>query len=166
MAIVEGSIEETVSWVALQRLLAAYADAVNRRAWGELPELFLPDATIELTPTHREPLTISGPEELGRFIDGAIERFEFFEFVFLNSRIELDLAADRARGRNFMCELRQEKYSGRFNRVFGVYHDEYRRIDGRWWFERRAFDPLAATDRDNLVFERPKGFDALLAGSD
>ena len=34
---------ETVDYVAIQRLQAAYADVVNRRAWPELADLFRPD---------------------------------------------------------------------------------------------------------------------------
>lgn len=163
MGVDEKTIEETASYIAIQRLLAAYADVVNRRAWEELSALFLPDAKINVTPSQREPLELAGPEALGHFIGDAIERFEFFQFVFLNSRLELRLGEDAALGRNFMCELRQERDSGRWSRVFGVYHDHFRRIDGRWWFESRAYDPLVATGRDNLAFDFPARFDALLS---
>jgi hypothetical protein len=166
MGIDEKTLEETVSYVAIQRLLAAYADAVNRRAWGEFSTLFLEDARIDVTPSQRKALQLEGPEALGRFIGDAIEGFEFFQFVFLNSRIELRLDEGAARGRNFMCELRQERASGRWTQVFGVYHDHYRRIDGRWWFEHRAFDPLVATGRDNLVFDFPERFASLLSAAE
>jgi hypothetical protein len=161
MSIDEKTIEETASYIAIQRLLAAYADAVNRRAWSEFSELFLDDAPIDITPSTREPLQLAGPDALGRFIADAIERFEFFQFVFLNSRLEIRLDEDAASGRNFMCELRQERASGRWTRVFGVYHDRYRRIDERWWFERRTFHALAATGRACAVFDFPAGFQAL-----
>jgi hypothetical protein len=164
MSIDDNTIEETVSYIAIQRLLGAYADVVNRRAWAELEELFLDDAKIDVKPSTRAPLELTGPVELGRFIGDAIERFEFFQFVFLNSRLEIRLDEDRATGRNFMCELRQEKSSGRWSRVFGVYHDRFRRIEGRWWFEHRSFNALAATGPDNLVFDFPSGFEAHFSG--
>ncbi|MBW2497905.1 MAG: nuclear transport factor 2 family protein [Deltaproteobacteria bacterium] len=164
MGVDDTTIEETVSYVAVQRLLGAYADVVNRRAWEELEELFLDDAKIDITPSSRAPLELTGPAALGRFIGDAIERFEFFQFVFLNSRLEFRLDEDRASGRNFMCELRQERESGRWSRVFGVYHDRFRRVEGRWWFEHRTFNALAATGRDNLVFDFPSGFEALFSG--
>jgi len=157
------TIEETTSYIAIQRLLAAYADAVNRRAWDEFGELFLDDAPIDITPSAREPLKLTGPEALGKFIGDAIERFEFFQFVFLNSRLEIRQGEDAATGRNFMCELRQERDSGRWTQVFGVYHDRYRRIDGRWWFAHRTFHSLAATGRDHAVFAFPESFQSLSA---
>ncbi len=163
MAIGEKAIEEMASFQAIQRLLSAYADIANRRAWGELSELFLDDARIEVTPLQRPPLELTGPDSLGLFIAKAIERFEFFQFVLLNSRLEIRLEEDSARGRNFICEYRREKTSAKWTQVFGVYHDRYRRIEGRWWFEHRTFNPLAATGSDNLVFEIPASLEALLA---
>ena len=165
MGIDEETIEETASYVAIQRLLAAYADTVNRRAWGELSELFLEDATIDVTPLQRPPLQLAGPEALGRFIDGAIERFDFFQFVFHNSRLQIQLDANEARARNYISEYRRETASGEWTQVFGVYHDRYRRIEGRWWFEHRSFSPLASSGSDNRVFAFPTGFEAILSGN-
>ena len=161
MGIDEKTIEETASYIAIQRLLAGYADAVNRRAWSEFSELFLEDAKIDITPSKPPPLELVGPEALGRFIDGAIERFEFFQFVFLNSRLSIRLDEETARGRNFMCEYRQDKSSGLWTQVFGVYHDRYRRIEGRWWFEQRTFNALASQGGDNRVFGFPAQFETL-----
>ena len=163
MGIDEKTDQQTAAYIAIQRLLAAYADAMNRRAWGELSELFLADAKIDLIPLQRPALELAGPEVLGRFIAEAIERFEFFQFVLLNSRLEIPLDGDSALGRNFICEYRKEKTSKKWAQVFGVYHDRYRRIDGRWWFEYRAFSPLASTGSDDLVFDFPAQFDALLS---
>jgi hypothetical protein len=156
MSVEESAIEETVACVAIQRLLSAYADAVNRRAWDEFTTLFRDDATIEITPSKREALVVEGPRELGDFIAKAIEGFEFFQLVFLNSHLEIQAPEGTATGRNFMVEMRQDRASGRWTRVFGVYHDRYRRVDARWLFEHRAFHALAATaGRDNHVFDFP-----------
>lgn len=165
MGIGQQTIEEMASYVAIQRLLSAYTDAVNRRAWGELSELFLDDAKIDVTPLRPPPLELTGPESLGRFIAKATLRFEFFQFVLLNSRLEIRLDEQSARGRNFICEYRRERTSGKWTQVFGVYHDRYRRIEGRWWFEHRTFNPLAATGSDNLVFDVPASLEALLASN-
>lgn len=164
MAIDEKMIEETASYIAIQRLLAGYADTVNRRAWPELTELFLEDATIHVKPLKRPALELAGPEALGRFIDGAIERFDFFQFVFLNSAIVIDRDNMQARARNFISEYRRDKASGIWTQVFGVYHDRYRQVEGRWWFEHRTFSPLATMEPDNRVFDYPTGFENHLSG--
>ncbi len=120
---------------------------VSRRVWPELRELFLDDARVEVDTRTAEPLVFDGPDALGTFIAGAIERFGFFEFVVLNTRIELAVGGDpdRADGRMYMCELRVEADSGEWNNAFGVYHDRYRRTDDGWRFEHRRYHSLART---------------------
>ena len=140
-------IAETVDYIAIRRLQSAYADVVTRRAWPELGELFLADARVEVDTRTADPLVFEGPDALGTFIEGAIERFGFFEFVVLNTRIELGVGGDpdRADGRMYMCELRTEAGSGEWNSAFGVYHDRYRRDGGAWRFEHRRYHSLART---------------------
>jgi hypothetical protein len=145
--------QETIDYVAITRLQSAYADVVNRRAWREFHELFLPDAPVRVDTVTNPAIDLTGPDEVGTFIGGAIERFEFFEFVVLNTRVWLD--GDAARGRVFMCELRQERDSGRFSRAFGVYHDNYERVDSRWMFGGRRYQSLARTGRGE-VFRFPE----------
>ena len=147
------ALRETIDYVAITRLQSAYADVVNRRTWPELADLFLPDAPVRVDTVTNPAVDLTGPGALGAFIGTAIERFEFFEFVILNARVDID--RDAARGRVFMCELRQEVESGRFTRAFGVYHDEYRRIDDRWWFAQRRYQSLARSGRGE-VFPFPE----------
>ncbi len=146
-------LQETVDYVAITRLQNAYADVVNRRAWAEFGELFLADAPVRVDTVTNPVVETRGPEGIGNFIGGAIERFEFFEFVVLNTRVWID--GDSARGRVFMCELRQAVDNGQFSRAFGVYHDEYRRVDGRWMFAARRYQSLARTGRGE-VFAFPE----------
>lgn len=157
------AIEETVCRVAIQALQGAYADSINRRSFRELSALFLPDARIELTTLRQQPLVLTGPEALGRFIGEFAERLDFFQFVVLNSRLELRLDEEAALGRHFICEYRWEQAANRFTQVFGVYRDRYRRIDGRWWFEHRAFDPLVSAGSDDRVVGFPTRFQPFLS---
>jgi hypothetical protein len=153
-------VTETDDYVALRRLQNAYADVVTRRAWPELRELFLPDALVEVDTRHDEVLRFERPEALGDFIGDSLERFDFFEFVVLNVRIELSAGddPDRADGRVYMCELRTDRESGRWNNAFGVYHDRYARRDGRWRFAHRRYHTLGRTGavRDLDAFDFPR----------
>jgi hypothetical protein len=154
----EDAVREAVDHVALTKVQSAYADVVNRRAWDDFEELFLPECTISVDKQSQEALTFVGPTEIGEFIGRSIECFEFFEFVILNSHIVLgrgDAGVDTASARMFMCELRQDRASGQWTTAFGVYHDQYRRVDGRWWFARRHYQSLARTGRAQ-VFEFPR----------
>jgi hypothetical protein len=154
--------QDTIDYIAVCRLQSAYADSVTRRAWSELDELFLPTATITVDTVTSDPIEIVGPAALGDFISGAVERFEFFELVILNARVDLRHNGDddAARARLFTCELRQDHSNGRWTNAFGVYHDEYARGDHGWRFARRRYQSLARTGRAEIFpFPKRAGFD-------
>ena len=141
---------ETIDYIALRRLQNRYADVVTRRAWSELATLFLPDAQVVIDRRNVEPLVLSGPGAVGDFIAGAIAHFDLFEFVVLNTVIDID--GDAARTRLYMWEARHDPVSGRSD-AFGLYQDEHRRVDGRWWFSGRRYQTLARTQpADFAVF--------------
>jgi hypothetical protein len=160
------SDETLLSYVAICRLQAAYADAVSRRAWSDLGSLFLPDATIRVDTVTGAPLEFVGAEGIGGFISGAIERFEFFELVILNVHVlpnagaGLEVSADELKSRSFTCELRQEGANGHWTNAFGVYHDELRRVDGSWRYAKRRYQSLARTGRSEVFpFPNLAGFE-------
>jgi hypothetical protein len=161
---VDALSRETVDVVAISRVQAAYADVVTRRAWPELRGLFRPDAPVQVDTVSASPIELTGPDEIGAFISGAIERFEFFEFVILNTHIVtgVDGDPDVARARLYMCELRQETATGQWSNAFGIYHDDYVRLDGRWWFARRRYQSLARIElsgrADVFPFPHHAGF--------
>jgi len=146
---------ETAHYVAIRRLQDAYADVVTRRAWDELDDLFVPDAAIALDTRQGDVIEIAGPHALGEFIADAIERFTFFEFVVLNTRIAIGSGsrAGTVDGRVYMCELRVDRDTGRWNNAFGVYHDRYRLRGTRWWFERRQYHSLARPGADGRTVD-------------
>jgi hypothetical protein len=163
----EDAVQDAVDYVALTRVQSAYADVVNRRAWDDFAHLFLPDCSISIDKQSQEPLTFVGPEQIGEFIGRSIEGFEFFEFVILNAHTVLGRdsgAPGTASSRMFMCELRQDRASGQWTNAFGVYHDRYRKVDGRWWFAQRHYQSLARTGRgDVFPFPSHPPFTGLMA---
>jgi hypothetical protein len=148
---------ETIDYIALRRLQDAYADISTRRAWSELHEIFLPEVTVSVDRRTGSSLEMVGPTAVGEFINNAIAHLDFFEFVILNTRIFLnhDGDPDQAAARVYINELRHERDPGRFTHAYGVYHDVYRRRDGRWWFAQRRYSSLARTGRDAEVFDFP-----------
>ena len=131
---------------AISRLQSAYADGVTRRDWSAVGDLFLPDAVVELDLVTRPAGRFDGPEALTRFVGDAIERFSFFEFVILNSLVDLWPGGDRseATARVFMCELRAEGFEGAVrSEAFGLYRDTYRKVDGAWRIAGRQYRSLA-----------------------
>ncbi len=134
-------VAEAVDHVGVTRLLSAYADAVTRRDWDAFDRLFVPDCVVDLDLVSRPALEIVGPEAMAEFVDEAIERFEFFEFVVLNHHVDLWPGGDRAAatGRVFMCELRQLRGETRRTDAYGRYDDTYVKVDGRWMFAGRRY---------------------------
>ena len=136
------------------RLLTTYADTVTRRAWPELVDLFLPDAPIEVDTVTAPARRFVGPVELVEFIDLALDRFDHFQFVVLNSVLDVtDL--DSARGRVYMSEVRREKATSEWSTTYGLYQDRYRRADGRWFFADRRYRSLARTGPNAGAFGSP-----------
>jgi hypothetical protein len=157
---VEAVDRETLDYAAICRLQAAYADAVTRRAWSDLDALFLPDAPITVDTVTSPPFEHVGAAGIGGFIAGAVERFEFFELVILNVHVLSGSEADTARSRSFTCELRQESANGHWTNAFGVYHDDLRRVGGRWRYARRRYQSIARTGRGEVFpFPQPPGFE-------
>jgi hypothetical protein len=150
----EVSDDELFDYIAITRLQSAYADAVSRRAWAEVRSLFLPAATVLVDTVTAPPVELVGPAAVARFIEKAVEAFEFFEFVNLNSHVTFGEEDDAARARIFICELRQDAASGRWTNTFGVYHDRYQLADGRWLFAERRYHSLARSGRAE-VFQFP-----------
>jgi hypothetical protein len=144
--------------VEIDGLLAAYADAVTRRAFDELDDLFVPDCPIEIDTHRAEPLRLTGAAALGAFVGAAIERFDFFELTILNAHIVVD-GRDDATGRMYLCELRHDRDARRRSEAYGLYRDRYRRVDGRWRFAERRYSSLARTADDGGldVFPFPGG---------
>lgn len=151
---------ETIAYIAIRRLQNRYADIVTRRAWGELAEIMTPEVSI-VVDTLADRYEFAGPDEIGSFIGRQLEQFTMFEFVVLNTVMEIDLDAGVTGARMYMQELRQNADDGRRTNAFGVYHDRFERdLDGRWWFAARnyrSYSRTAAPDAevDNEVFELP-----------
>jgi hypothetical protein len=155
-------VAEMVAWVALRRLQSRYADIVTRRAWPELAGIMRPDCVITVDVVDRA-LEFHGPGAIGDFIGTQLEQFDFFEFVILNTVIDIDPTAGTATARMYMQEARQDVADGRRSDTYGVYHDRFARdADGRWWFARRRYRSYARTDtsaeagRDLVVFDLPE----------
>jgi hypothetical protein len=148
---------------AVRRLQHAYADVVNRRAWSEMDHLFLAGATVTLDLRADEPLILTGGSEVASFIQRSIEQFDFFEFVILNAHIAFPdgPTSGTAVSRLFMSEVRQQRTSGRWTTIYGLYHDRYTVEAGRWWIAERRYHSLArrARDLDTFPFPTDPGLD-------
>lgn len=129
---------EAADHLAIDRLQGAYGDVVTRRAWPELEALFVDRCPITIDTLVAPTIHLTGAEELGRFIAGAIERFDAFVFARLNGV----WSDDGATGRMYIHEIRRG-HDGVDSDAFGVYDDTYvRSDDGTWRFASRRYTSL------------------------
>lgn len=152
---------ETIAHTALRRLQNRYADIVTQRHWTELHEIMRPDCVVTVDLVDHA-IDFDGPQAIGDFISEQLEQFDFFEFVILNTVMDIDVDAGTAQARMYMQEARQFIDGGVRADVFGVYHDRFDRDeDGRWWFARRRYQSYARTNtgdeaEDLTVFAVPR----------
>jgi hypothetical protein len=151
-------VGETEDVVALWRLQATYADIVTRRAWSDLATVFRPDISVEVDTVTSELRRFIGPDEFASFVGPATDRFDHFEFVILNTVVEVT-GPDSANGRIFMSEIRREAATGDWSTAYGLYQDRYVRLDDQWWFANRRYRSLARTGTDGGVFGIPDGLE-------
>lgn len=151
----EQRLADTIDHSEIRRLQDAYADVVSRRQWHELHELFLPDTMLHLD-LRDSTMELVGPQAIGEFIGQSVSQFEFFQFGILGTRVHLRSRDDinRATARMYMTELRQTP-DGHWSQIYGVYHDRYARVDGRWWFAHRTYHSLARNNQPATVFDFP-----------
>ena len=120
----------------IRQLVAAYADAVNRRdqdlwasTWAEKCQWTLPGAG-----------TFSGKEAVVGLWVGAMGGFAFVAQLVYQGTIDID--GDTATGRWYLCEHLRPSGSddGMFN--IGTYKDEYIKEAGNWRFASRDYQVM------------------------
>lgn len=144
-------MSDTDDYLAIRRLQDRYADVITRRAFDELHDLFLPDASIVVDMrSGGEPFRFDGPGALGEFLGPAMGRFGFFVFVILNALVDVapNGDADGATGRMYISELRTEGTDGPRVDSYGVYHDRYVRTAAGWRFADRRYHSLGRLGAD------------------
>jgi hypothetical protein len=146
-------VDDLADYVAVRRLQDAYADVISRRAWRELDRLFLPDCNVVVDTVGAPARSFTGPVEFAAFVGPATDRFDHFQFVILNSVVEVD--GDSARGRIFMSEIRHHVGEEIWSTAYGMYQDRYRKLNGQWWFAERRYRSLARTGPQAGVFGLP-----------
>ncbi len=121
--------------LAIRHLIAAYADAVNRKdeklwasTWSKTGAWTLPGTAVE------------GREAVVELWRGAMGGFDHALQVVYQGTIEIE--GDQATGRWYLTEFLQPKGSDKDIMAVGTYADEYIREDGEWRFKSRAYHVL------------------------
>ena len=121
----------------IRHLVAAYADAVNRRDAALWASTWAEDGVWALPGNE-----VSGRDAVVGMWTAAMGSFEFVAQLVYQGTLEI--SGDEATGRWYLTEhLRGVgDESGRF--TVGTYKDEYRKVHGRWCFSKRVYQVLYA----------------------
>lgn len=124
--------------VEIEDVLYRYAEALDRRDWDLLGEVFTADAVAEYSGIGR---TAEGLAQIVEVVSTALANVDVSHHVISNPRIELD--GDSASSR---CYLRAQHRTDRpqagdpFYEVGGVYHDRLVRTEAGWRIAQRRLE--------------------------
>ncbi|QEH76867.1 nuclear transport factor 2 family protein [Sphingomonas sp. C8-2] len=119
--------------LAVRSLVAAYADAVNRRDAEGMAAVFAPDGIIE-KPGHGDP--VQGVEKILKRYRRLQRERDFLCQMIHSGIVEID--GDRATARWWFSELKKPVGGDGWLYMIGVYQDEVRRTGEGWRFARRS----------------------------
>ena len=120
--------------LAIRELIDAYAEAVTRRdaeAWGET----WAEQSRWKMPDYPEFPPQEGRENIVALWKDAMEQYPGIMFKAWPGSIEVE--GSRAKVRSYTAEVYDQ--DGDTVRDRGAYEDECVKIDGRWYFSKRAF---------------------------
>ena len=137
--------------LAIRNLVARYSDAVARRNEADWGATWAPDGEWHIMGKARR-----GREDVVKFWLQLMETVPFVVQVPSFGTVSID--GDRATGRFYVTEY-GKTVDERQTLTLGVYHDQYKTVDGEWMFARRRFDVLymGPPDLTGMIIPFPDG---------
>ena len=135
-------VEELIATEEIRRLRVLYSHHYDGADLDALVDLFTDDAVCEFGPRFGGDWV--GKEQIRENYASNINRegnpFEVMHAV-ANHWIELT-GPDTARGRSYLLDLRTKVGAENPLILFGIYDDDYRRVEGQWKISRSRIDFL------------------------
>jgi ketosteroid isomerase-like protein len=131
------SAETSDEW-EIRNLIARYAELLNLGQIDEVGALFRHGKiTSEITPGARE-----GSEAVTEMYRQSVHFAEKMpDTLLFTSNLQIAVDGDHASGKAYFMALHVTPEGMLAPVVAGRYHDEFRRIDGTWWFHHRHMMP-------------------------
>ena len=141
----------------IENLLYTYAERIDAGDLGGVADLFEHGRILPSPDAPRE-LSFIGRDAVLKMYSGATRLYEDgtpkTRHVTTNAIIEVDDEVGAARARSYYTVFQQTESLPLQPIVCGHYHDEFRRIDGKWWFDTRTiFIDLTGDLSQHLLFE-------------
>ena len=121
----------------ISNLIAHYAELLNLGHIDDVAALFRHGKiTSEGNPTARE-----GSEEVAAMYRNSVVIPEKLpDTLIFTTNLQIEVDGDHASGKAYFLAMHQTE-RGVAPVIAGRYHDEFRRIDGKWWFHHRHMIP-------------------------
>jgi hypothetical protein len=139
--------EQILAEIEIARLQRAYGDCSTREAWTELAALVTPECRFLFDTSSGDVFELVGPGQFTAFAAKTAEQFDLWVYDPLSFVVDID-PDGTARGRTYSFEIEQDRESGIVISSYGLYLDEYARIDGTWLWSQRHYRNLARREGD------------------
>jgi 3-phenylpropionate/cinnamic acid dioxygenase small subunit len=138
---------------AIENLVYAYAERIDAGDLDGVAELFS-HGRIQAGPG----TVFEGAEQVRKLYDGATRLYDDgtprTRHVTTNVAVEVDDDAGTASSRAYYTVFQQTDELPLQAIIAGRYHDTFRRVEGRWWFDtREMFVDLTGDLSHHLLFE-------------
>jgi SnoaL-like domain len=122
------AVRELIAIEEIKRLKARYFRFIDSRSWAEWPQIFTDDATFEF---EFPPMRFDDPQSFVAMSEAALEGARSFHSGCMP---EIQLTSEGAATGIWAMEDRVElpPDAGPSFHGYGHYHEDYRRVDGRW----------------------------------
>ena len=137
---------------AIKVLKAEYCYGVDDNDPDRVAQLFLQDAVWHAPGVGR----FEGRDSIHKFMSSLPEMMRFWLHLVMNPQIEV--SGDEARGEWYLIEPNTLK-DGTAVWGTGRYHERYRRVDGKWYFEEVELLPVFWSPYEEGWAKVPSVFD-------
>jgi hypothetical protein len=126
----------------ISNLIARYAELLNLGQIDELGELFRHGKITSATNDDEYEGTDA---VIGMYRASVVFPEKLPDTLLFTTNLQIEVDGDSATGKAYFLGMHQTD-RGVAAVIAGRYHDEFRRIDGRWWFHHRHMLPDLAGD--------------------
>jgi hypothetical protein len=132
-------IQRIADEMSIRDLVARFANCCSPPDLKAFEKLWTDADGVEPVWTLTEPfaMTETGTANIVAMMDKLLKNWDFFAQLVHSGVVEVD--GDKASGRFILREVAKGPNETYYNN-FGIYEDQYRKVDGKWFFTKRDYN--------------------------
>jgi len=123
---------------AIIEATARYASAIDRRAWDELDDVFLPDAYVDYSFVP----AMTGTEAVKKFVAATLTHLDSTQHIISNHQVAADGEGAKSRCYLHAQHTRRKTEGGANYVVGGIYRDRWTKTEAGWRIAERYLELL------------------------